>query len=219
MNRKRVKQYLLLLLAIGVIAVVATGSGTFASFSAETTNSGNTFATGTLVLKNSVGSTVCLSTGGGTTDTNTNSTGCAKVIDVGAKVPGYSTTGTVDIKNDGSLNSSKLTFTPSSCTPGNAAGETYHGTGDPCTVLDVYVQEVDGSSNNVSCLYGGGTATACAFDDAKTLSGLSSAGANLGAINAGATRHFVVGLKLQSSAGNTFQGRAASFDLTWTADQ
>lgn len=214
MSRTRLKQYLMLLIAMGVVAVAITGSGTFASFSAETTNSGNAFATGTLVLKNTTSAGFCLSTGGGNTNTNVNAA-CDKVIDVNLQEPGDSTTGTVDLLNDGSLNGSALTFTPSSCTPSDVAGQTYHGTGDPCGVLDVYVQEVDGSSNPVSCLYGGGTATTCAFSNTKTLSALASSGAaSLGALNAGVTRHFVVGLELQPGADNSYQGRQASFDMT-----
>src|SRR5207244_142624 len=49
-----------------------TAAATVASFTAETTNPTNKFATGTLVLSNKVNSgTACLSTAGGTTDTNT----------------------------------------------------------------------------------------------------------------------------------------------------
>lgn len=54
MSTKRVKQYLLLLTAIGLIAIASGGSGTFASFTAEVANSGNTFATGKLYLHDSV---------------------------------------------------------------------------------------------------------------------------------------------------------------------
>lgn len=54
MSSKRVKQYLLLLTAIGLIAIASGGSGTFASFSAEVHNPGNTFATGSLYLHDSV---------------------------------------------------------------------------------------------------------------------------------------------------------------------
>jgi len=62
MSRKHVKQYFMLLLAIGVIAIALSGGGTFASFTAETANPGNTFATGTLYLHDSVnGQTECTS--------------------------------------------------------------------------------------------------------------------------------------------------------------
>lgn len=50
MSRKHVKQYLMLLLAVGVIAVSLSGGGTFASFTAQVANAGNTFVTGTLYL-------------------------------------------------------------------------------------------------------------------------------------------------------------------------
>jgi len=54
MSTKRLKQYLLLLTAIGLIAIASGGSGTFASFTAEVHNPGNTFATGSLYLHDSV---------------------------------------------------------------------------------------------------------------------------------------------------------------------
>jgi predicted ribosomally synthesized peptide with SipW-like signal peptide len=54
MSSKRVKQYLLLLSAIGLIAIASGGSGTFASFTAEVHNPGNTFSTGSLYLHDSV---------------------------------------------------------------------------------------------------------------------------------------------------------------------
>lgn len=62
MSSKRVKQYLMLLTAIGLVAIASGGSGTFASFSAEVANPNNTFATGTLYLHDSVsGQTECTS--------------------------------------------------------------------------------------------------------------------------------------------------------------
>lgn len=54
MSTKRLKQYLLLLTAIGLIAIASGGSGTFASFTAEVNNPGNTFSTGELYLHDSV---------------------------------------------------------------------------------------------------------------------------------------------------------------------
>jgi hypothetical protein len=82
MGRKRVKQYLMLLLAVGVIAVVASGSGTFASFNAEVTNGGNTFATGSLILNNTNGNTTCTSAFGtlGTANTNASGVDCATLF-------------------------------------------------------------------------------------------------------------------------------------------
>src|SRR5439155_8436519 len=77
MSKKRVKQYLMLLTVIGLVSI-ASGSGTFATFSAETTNAGNTFSTGTIVLSNTVNAGVaCLSSAGGV-DVNINAA-CAAV--------------------------------------------------------------------------------------------------------------------------------------------
>ncbi len=58
---KKTKRYLMLLVAVGLIAVAAGGSGTFATFSAETANNGNFFATGTLFLHATSGGTTCTS--------------------------------------------------------------------------------------------------------------------------------------------------------------
>ena len=61
MSKKRMKQYLMLLCVIGLVSVAA-GSGTFASFSAQTTNPNNTFAAGTLYLHDTPnGGTTCTS--------------------------------------------------------------------------------------------------------------------------------------------------------------
>lgn len=61
MSRTKTKRYLMLLAAVGLIAAGLGGAGTFASFTAETTNSGNYFATGTLFLHNNGGTTTCTS--------------------------------------------------------------------------------------------------------------------------------------------------------------
>lgn len=58
---KKTKRYLMLLVAVGLMAVAAGGSGTFASFNAETANNGNYFATGTLILNNNGGTNTCTS--------------------------------------------------------------------------------------------------------------------------------------------------------------
>lgn len=63
MSKKRIKQYLMLLTVIGLVSI-ASGSGTFASFNAEVTNNGNTFATGSLYLHDTVvdvNNTACMS--------------------------------------------------------------------------------------------------------------------------------------------------------------
>jgi predicted ribosomally synthesized peptide with SipW-like signal peptide len=106
MGRKRIKQYLMLLLAIGVIAVVASGSGTFASFTAETQNDNNTFATGTLFLHNSDGTTTCTSeSGSGNLQV---SPACATLFSIANLAPSSTSTASLTLTNAGSVNSANI---------------------------------------------------------------------------------------------------------------
>lgn len=214
------------LAAVGV-AVGLAGAGTFATFSAQSTNPGNTFATGTIVLSNTANSgTACLSTAGATTDTNSNGS-CDTLFNLTVKKPGDSGDATIAVRNAGSLAASTFNLFSSACTAANATGENYNGTGNPCSSVQVYVQEFSDSAFTTasSCKYGGGTATACAFDSTKTLAdfvtshGSSSTGASLGSLAAGATKYYKIGVQLPSSAGNTLQGRSASLGFNWYATQ
>ena len=85
---RRSRRFWYTLLGVGVLALAA-GGGTFASFSAETDNPNNTFATGSLLLSNQVQSgTVCFSYNGAS---NVNH-GCDVVINSTAHKPGESAT-------------------------------------------------------------------------------------------------------------------------------
>lgn len=81
---RKSKRALLALTAVGALAVAGAGAGTFASFSAQVTNSNNTFATGDLSLSDTANATTCYSSGTTTSDTNTNATnansGCSALI-------------------------------------------------------------------------------------------------------------------------------------------
>ncbi|HEX9823255.1 MAG TPA: hypothetical protein VGB51_02535 [Actinomycetota bacterium] len=217
------------LLSGGVLLVVAAlvGVGTLASFTAQTRNPSNVLANGTLVMSNKVGTgTACLSTSGGSTDSNVNNA-CDVAINRTVQKPGDSYTADLTIKNEGSLAASALTLFMAACANGDAAGESYNGTGLPCGKVQLYVQEMDsGFAANVSCKYGGGTATDCDFSDAaKTLGAYqtaynsSASGLGLGATAAGASKYYRIGVKLPSDADNTYQGRSATFDLTWYMEQ
>lgn len=106
MNRKRIKQYLMLLLAVGVIAVVASGSGTFASFTAETQNDNNTFATGTLFLHNTTNGTTCTSESG--TGNLQVSPACAAIFSVANLAPSSTSTANLTLENAGSVDSANI---------------------------------------------------------------------------------------------------------------
>jgi len=220
-NRKiLVTSVVLLVLAAGL------GFGSFATFNAQTNNAGNTFAYGTIVLSNTKqGGTACLSTAGGSTDTNVN-TACDQLINLTAKKPGDSGTANVTLKNVGSFDASTFKLFTPSCSGSNASGETYHGTANPCGALQLYVQQWSdsGFSTPSACLYGGATVVnTCDFSDtSKTLTAFttsynsSSNGISIGGgLTAGSSTYFTIGVKSASSADNTSQGRQAAFDLDW----
>ena len=221
------------LASMGVVAVVGAlaGAGTFATFTAQTSNPTNTFANGTLVLSNKVNAgTACLSTNGGTTDVNVNA--CSTAFNLAVRAPGDSGTTNLTLKNMGSLAASALKAFAGSCTDSNAAGENYHGTGSPCAKIQLYIQQYSdsGFSTPSACLYGGAVvANTCDFSDAaKTLATFVSdhtdlsEGLSAGALAAAGgadTTWIKIGVKLPSDADNTYQGRAASLTLNWHITQ
>ena len=221
------------LLSMGVVAGIGAlaGAGTFATFTAQTTNPGNTFANGTLVLSNTVNTgSACLSTGGGTTDVNNNGS-CDVAFDLSVQKPGDSDTENITLQNVGSLAASVLS-TFGTCTDGDSANETYHGTGNPCSEVQFYVQQYSDSNRTTpsACLYGGAVvANTCDFSDtSKTLRTFVTAHPNVGsglsagslAAAGGADKTWItIGVKLPSTADNTFQGRAATLALSWHITQ
>jgi hypothetical protein len=222
------------LLSMAVVAGIGAlaGAGTFATFTAQTSNPTNTFANGTLVLSNKVNAgSACLSTGGGNTDTNANGA-CSTAFSLAVKAPGDSGTANLTLKNDGSLAASALKAFSGSCTDADAVGENFHGTGSPCATVQFYVQQYSDAFTTAStCLYGGSSdgGTTCDFSDtAQTLTTFVAAHINLAAgLAAGSlaaaggadTTWIKVGVKLPSTAGNPLQGRSASLALNWHITQ
>lgn len=105
----RTKKALLALMAIGAAAYFGL-SGTFASFSAETSNLGSGISSGTLTMSDQVNtSTACLSANGATQD-NINA-GCGAALSVTNIAPGVfgpTQTAKITIQNTGSIDASKL---------------------------------------------------------------------------------------------------------------
>jgi hypothetical protein len=116
MSRKRIKQYLMLLTVVGLIAIAANGSGTFASFSAETTNADNTFATGTLFLHNTAnGTTTCTSEEASGND-NFQTNGCGTLFNLSDISPGSTATAHLALTNAGTLAAKHISFyAPNAC--------------------------------------------------------------------------------------------------------
>jgi hypothetical protein len=217
------RRALSLSIVLAVVALGLVGSG-FADFNAQTTNT-NAFSSGTLVLSNAKTSgTTCLSTGGSNTNTNTNAVGCDNLINATGRKPGDpATTSVVTIRNVGSIAATVLqvfTTTTTGCASTDASGETYHGTGDLCTAVALTIHD----DTNNRCYYPTQAAGACAMDATRTLShflatwntatplSLSTTGLSSGIA-------FTVAAQINSTAGNSMQGRTATIDLNWKMTQ
>ncbi len=225
MSRKK-KLILSAFVLAAMLAIV--GAGTFATFNAQAGNGGNLFADGTIVLSNKVGAgTTCLSTGGGTTDTNVNGA-CDQLYNATVKKPGdTATSGNIVVKNEGSLNATAFKVFTTACTDANVVAETYHGTGSVCGQLALTVQQYTDNTfaTPLACLYGTGTTT-CTFDPTKTVGTFQSTyntstnGLAIGSgLTAGSSAYFRISVQLNSTATNTVQGRQATADFTWYAQQ
>lgn len=234
MSKKRFKQYLMLLAVIGLVAIAAGGgSGTFASFSAQTTNAGNTFSAGTLYLHDTAnGGTTCTSesqTVG--PNYNIDPSGCGILFT--ADLSQGATTATLALNNAGSLASTDLLASVPSCSWGKTipADPTFISPPSDCTGVNVTIQETGSGyvtpASDVYCAYGpsttqphcdapDGTATLDDLSAAQQL--LTTAGANA-TLAAGATRYYVI--KVDPSgvgSGNALQNLKLTFDLTWHID-
>lgn len=227
-NVSNLKKVLLTVMVLGMVSGVL-GSGTFATFTAQTTNPNNTFVAGTLVLSNTkTGGTTCFSTGGGNTDTNSN-TACDQLINATVRKPGDTASQTLTVKNEGSLAGSALKLFSTACANSNSSGELYFGTGLPCGKVQLYIQQYSdaGFTTPSACLYGGATGVTCDFSDAtKTLSafqsayGSSGAGLSVGSgLASGASVYVKIAVQLPSDANNSFQGRQATMDFNWHMSQ
>ena len=102
----KAKRYLMLLAALGVIAVVAGGSsGTFAGFNAEVSNNNNFFATGTLFLhQQKIGGNLCRSED----NANNQNVTCDVLINTSNAGPGDEAVAQITLQNAGSINATAM---------------------------------------------------------------------------------------------------------------
>lgn len=225
----------------GALATVA-GAGTFASFSASTSNPNNVFSTGRVQLSNTKqAGTACLSgyTGTGTgsqqstLDANSNGS-CDALIDLALQKPGSIATGKLALANTGDYDG-KLQFWVSGAGCSSTTVATPAGSGDLCSKLEVYIQETDSTytSTTPTCAYPFSATAACDTSWSAAGDALSDLAATATAtapqpsagmtLNKTATRYYKVSLRFPDggfdAAGNgndnAFQNRRASFDLSW----
>ena len=190
------------LLSAGFLSLSVTG--TLSGFAAAITNTSNTTASGTLTMQEQ-GTTggnpvVCNSTDGGSVSTN--SASCSTINKFGGSTtiaPGYTTTTSVTLKNTGTVNAATFTLAPgTTCTQSNNGAANGTAT-DFCAKVNLVLKQ-DGTQ------VFSGTLASFAGSASKTLATLT----------AGSSSTFTFATTLDSTAGNTYQGLAASVPMTWT---
>jgi hypothetical protein len=186
-------------LALVLVAVgVAVGSG--ANFSASSANPSNTFTAGTLTMDNSANNAAILSVGS----------------NPGWK-PGDSTSGTVDIKNTGSLagtfslSRSALSDTNPNDTPSGPSP----APADPLSgKIDLVIHDCG--------TFSGATPPSCASGGTDVYTGtLAALGSSqsLGTYAADEQHRYKFTATFNSSAGNVYQGANSTATFTWNAVQ
>jgi hypothetical protein len=142
---------------VGAVAAIA-GAGTFASFSASTTNDA-AFNSARVALSNGVGATTCYSpsanpqAGSGVAtadiDTGNDASGCAALF-AGSYTPGSDATTSVTIKNEGDDAGNVYLFSTATCSSGLSVATKNAGTGDLCGQLQIAVER----TTDHTCIYG-----------------------------------------------------------------
>ena len=214
------------LLVVG-IAGSTVSYGTFATFTAQTSNAGNTFSTGSLILTNQkLSGSTCLASGsGGGVNTNVN-TACDTLFTAGSGAglaPGGSVvTAQVGIHNSGTLSASTLKLHADACgaTDNTAVPAGQRGTGNPCGSVNIAVF----NETTSTCVFPG--AGACTSSSAPTSSGtlanFNGSGAPLtvaAPLAAGNGVTFTFAIQVDSAAGNSMMGRQATTTFHWQATQ
>ena len=234
MSKKRVKQYLMLLTVIGLVSIAA-GSGTFATFTAEVTNPGNTFASGTLFLHNYGGTSTCTSESNSLNvnpGTGVGGNACDVLFNNIDLSSAAGSTAHLDLSNAGTINASDIKFDVSSCTvtsnQANTGSSTTFGAAPTCGQLYITVQETQSDySTNVYCAYGTDSSGACAapsnsftLGNTNSLTALKTTGGVNAPLAASGHRYYVIKITPGGVANdNTLQNRLVTFALTWHLDQ
>ena len=218
------------IMGCGLLATAAlslTGFTALGGFSATVENNAGSTGSGTLLLQEGVGSTICISTGTGTTSStaitgNDNATCPIDLFNDSNLDPGATESTTVTLTNPGTLTGSSLALDPGTCTqsdnssPGGTSN-TYYGTDtDFCGELDVTIED-DGTS---TCVFPASGSPCGAPSSSGTLDSLAGADqTGLPGLGAGDSTTYTVTIGLDSGATNADQGLLATVPLTWVLSQ
>lgn len=211
------RRFLLLIVAAGLVGALFLSlamTNTLSAFVASITNSNDTAAAGALVLQEtgSSGSTACNSTDGTGNSVSTNASTCTTFNKYGGStvmVPSNAAgttnnvTTTVNFKNTGTATATAFTMAFGPCTQSNNG--TLNGTAtDFCAKLHVKV------SSGATVVQADTVASSLANTTVNLPAAL------IPAASSGSTIPFTFTVYLDSTAGNPYQGLAASQNITWT---
>ncbi|MGI3779711.1 MAG: hypothetical protein ACRYG2_02950 [Janthinobacterium lividum] len=206
--RRRLSLAAILTGLVGVAILALSMTSSLAAFTASITNSINTAAAGTVIMQeqNAAGTVTCNSTDGTGNNVTANTFTCATINKYGGSttmVPGQTVSTTVTIKNTGTSPVAGFTLAPGACTQsGNVTGSAT----DACAKFGLVIsQTVGGTTTTITPA--GSTLTSLASGGALTLTA---------PVAAGTTITYKFDVTLAATAGNTYQGLAASQPLTWT---
>jgi hypothetical protein len=197
----RTKKALLLMMAVGLAAYLGF-SGTFASFSAETSNNGGAIASGTLTMSDQVNTgTVCFSAAG-LVNVNPN---CAKVLNLSNVLPGgVNTTATVTLQNTGSLDAGKLfLYAP-------YVNSTLTAQVDPGAVPSLAIAPLEGTitaGDTIRVTAGG------AFQDFSATNAVAGAATSIALTGATSTNTFPVGSTVTDISSNQTPTTTDCYDV------
>lgn len=126
MLSKNMKRYLMLLMAVGLVAIAAGGgSGTFAGFNAEVANQGNYIQTGTLFLHDTANGVTCSSESASNNANIGTGDSCSTIFSATLADDSTTTYYAVAFKNAGTLNASGIkVYSPGGCASAAASSLT-----------------------------------------------------------------------------------------------
>lgn len=225
------KRILVAFMALGIAAYIG-GSGTFATFSAETANPQSSVSSGTLTLTDQVNTgTVCASINAATQD-NTNqgygANGCQAALNVTNLAPGaYDTTSAstgaslLTLTNSGSLDASKF-FLYGSYVNGSLTGGPLTSGGTPSTITVSSLEGPVTSGDTIKLSFGTNSETCIA--GASTPASLTTATITLSSCDAGAPGHlnqynyaYPNGTRVLDTSSNTSPSTTDCWDSQTTA--
>lgn len=214
---KRQRRFIALIVAAGLVGALFLSlamTNTLSAFVAAITNTNDTAAAGALVLQETgaSGTAACNSTDGTGNSVSNNASTCTTFNKYGGSTTmtpsnaagtTNNVTTTVNFKNTGTATANTFTMAFGACTQSNNG--TLNGSAtDFCSKLHVKVMS--------------GSTVVQADTVASSLAGttVNLPTALVPAANSGTTIPFTFTVYLDSSAGNAYQGLAASQNITWT---